>query len=163
MVDDALGFALLKRHVQGRQHQVGGHALTHGPAHHTAAPDIDDHSQIEETHPGRHIGHVGHPQLVRASGVEAAIDQVIGRGLTFVATGGDSEASALADAVDNFTTNAWPARRYKTGPQPNSGWGVTKPVTSSLPNSWPAISSALPQDDLCNHETMQVWLPARGA
>lgn len=39
MVNDAFGFALLQRHVQGREHQVGGPALTHGPAHPTPAPD----------------------------------------------------------------------------------------------------------------------------
>ena len=85
---------------QGRQHQVCGHAFTHGPAHHTPAPDIDDHGQIEEAHPGRHVGHVGHPQLVRTCGVETPVDQVMGRGLALVTAGGDGEASALADAVD---------------------------------------------------------------
>jgi hypothetical protein len=32
--------------------------------------------------------------------VESPVDQIAGRGLTFVTTGGDGEASALADAVD---------------------------------------------------------------
>jgi hypothetical protein len=100
VVDDTLGFALLQRHVQRREHQVGRHALTHGPAHHAPTPDINDHGQIEKPHPRRHVGHVCHPQLVRASGVETAVDQVTGWGLAFVATSGDGEASAFADAVD---------------------------------------------------------------
>jgi hypothetical protein len=100
VVDDTLGFALLQRHVQRREHQVGRHALTHGPAHHAPTPDINDHGQIEKPHPRRHVGHVCHPQLVRASGVESPVDQVAGRGLTLVATCGDGEASAFADAVD---------------------------------------------------------------
>lgn len=100
VVDDTLGFALFQRHVQGGEHEVCGHAFSHGPANHTSAPDIDDDGQIEEPHPGRHVGHVRHPQLVRSCGVEPALDQVMGRCLTLVTAGGDGEASALADAVD---------------------------------------------------------------
>jgi len=53
-----------------------------------------------ETHPSRHIGHVGHPQMVRASCAETAIDQGIGRCLTLVAEGGQGEWPSLADAVN---------------------------------------------------------------
>ena len=70
------------------------------PSHHTPAPDVDNHGQIEEPHPGRHVGHVCHPQLILAIGVESPVDQIADRGLTLVTTGGDDEASALADAVD---------------------------------------------------------------
>lgn len=100
VVDDAFGFALLQRHVQRCEHEVCGHAFSHGPAHHAPAPDINDNRQVEEPHPGRHVGHVRHPQLVRTCGVETPVDQVMGRGLMLVTAGGDGEASALADAVD---------------------------------------------------------------
>ena len=100
VVNDALGFALLQCHVQGRQHQVGGHAFSHGPAHHAPAPDINDHGQIEEPHPCGHVGHVGNPQLVRSVGMEVPLDQVFGRRLALVTVGGRGEPSSLADAVN---------------------------------------------------------------
>ena len=100
VVNDALGFALLQRHVQRCEHEVCSHALAHGPTHDAAPPDVDDHGQVEEPHPGRHVGHVRYPQLVRATGMETPVDQVTGRRLALVATGGHGEPSSLADALN---------------------------------------------------------------
>ena len=60
VVDGAPRFALLQRHVQGREHDLSSQAFAHGLAHHTSAPDIDSHGQIEQPHPGWHVGHVHH-------------------------------------------------------------------------------------------------------
>lgn len=56
--DDAIGLAGLKGHVQGCQHQFRTHVFADRPAHHAATPDIDDHGQVDEPGPGRHIGDI---------------------------------------------------------------------------------------------------------
>ena len=38
--------------------------------------------------PGWQVGHVGHPELVRAAGVETAVDQIVGWCLMLVGAGG---------------------------------------------------------------------------
>jgi hypothetical protein len=132
VVNDTPGFALLQRHVQGREHEVCSHAFSHGPSHHTPAPDINDHGQIEEAHPGRYVGHVRYPQLVRTCGVETPVDQVMGRALALVTAGGDGEASALADAVDaglsHETSHALAADAHalldELGPHPGHAVGL---------------------------------------
>ncbi len=50
--------------------------VRHRPAHDPAAPDIQDHREVEESGPCRDIGDVRHPQLVRTVRDELAIDQV---------------------------------------------------------------------------------------
>ena len=49
-----------------REHQVGGHLLADRPADDAPAPDVEHDGQEDEAGPGRHVGHVGHPELVRA-------------------------------------------------------------------------------------------------
>ena len=62
------------------EHELGAQVRRHRPADDAAAPDIEHDGQVEEARPGRDVGDVGHPELVRAVGREVPIDQ-IGRGL----------------------------------------------------------------------------------
>ena len=100
MVDDALGLALLQRHVQRREHQLGGHLLTDGPAHDAPAPRVEYDGQVDESSPGGHVGHVGNPELVLAVGLELAFDQVGCGLLVLVTLRGHDEGAAPADAAD---------------------------------------------------------------
>ena len=68
MMDDVVGLARAQRHVQRRQHEIGRHRLAECPADDAPAPDVEHDGQVDEAGPGRDVGHVGHPQLVRAVG-----------------------------------------------------------------------------------------------
>ena len=76
MVNDRLRPARMQRHVQRGNHQVTGHTLPKGPAHHLAAVHIHHNRQVQEPSPGRHVGHVSHPQLIDACGFELTFDQI---------------------------------------------------------------------------------------
>ena len=84
-MDDALGPPLLQRHVQRREHELGGHLLADRPADDAPAPDVEHDGQEDEAGPGGHVGHVGHPQLVRTVGHELALDQIGRRALPLIA------------------------------------------------------------------------------
>ena len=43
----------------------------HRPADDTATPGIEHHGQVEESTPGRDVGDIGDPELIRAGGREA--------------------------------------------------------------------------------------------
>ena len=79
MVDDAARLALRDRHVQRLDDDVGLEAGGHRPADDATAPDIEHDGEVEEAGPGRHVGDVRDPELVRARGGEVALDQVVGR------------------------------------------------------------------------------------
>jgi transposase len=55
--------------------------------------------------PVEHVGHVGHPQLVRAIGVDLALDQIGRRELPLISPRRQQEASAPADAADGVGTH----------------------------------------------------------
>src|SRR5512145_2925030 len=58
-----------------------------------AAPDVDDDGEVEEAGPGRNVGDVGDPELVRAVGLELPLDE-IGRDGRTVARRRHAEAPA---------------------------------------------------------------------
>jgi hypothetical protein len=76
VVDDVVRPPLCDRHIECRQDQVGRHLLTDGPANDTPTPHIKHDGQIDKPRPRRHIGHICHPQPVRLSSNELAIDQI---------------------------------------------------------------------------------------
>ncbi len=48
----------------------------HRPADYAAAPGVEHHREIQEAAPGRHVGDVGHPELVRSIGGKFAPDEI---------------------------------------------------------------------------------------
>src|SRR5437870_10324731 len=54
-------------HIQRGQDELSPEMGFHRPADHASAPDIEDDGEIEEAGPGRHVGDVRDPQLIRAA------------------------------------------------------------------------------------------------
>src|SRR3954454_7700353 len=80
MNDSLMRFSLLESHIESRGHQFGAEMVLHGPAHDFAAPDINDHCQIQKVLArGRNVGDVGDPELIRSRGREVPLDQIGGR------------------------------------------------------------------------------------
>ena len=61
-----------------------------------AAIHIEDHGEVKETHPRRHIGDVRHPQLIRGNGGEVPFDEVGRRCGIRPATGGARPFAPMA-------------------------------------------------------------------
>src|SRR3954454_2114177 len=80
MNDSWMRLSLLESHIESRGHQFGAEMVLHGPAHDLAAPDVNDHCQIEKVLArGRNVGDVGDPELIRSRGREVSVDQIGGR------------------------------------------------------------------------------------
>jgi hypothetical protein len=58
-----------------------------------------------EASPGRHVGHVGDPELVRAVGTELALDEVGRRALALGATSGHDAGAPATDTADGIATH----------------------------------------------------------
>src|SRR5438445_727372 len=63
-------------HIQRGQDELSPEMGFHRPADHASAPDIEDDGEIEEAGPGRHVGDVRDPQLIRARAGELAVDEI---------------------------------------------------------------------------------------
>jgi hypothetical protein len=76
VVDDLLWPALGESHLQGIEHQLGPQVGGHRPSHHPPAEGVQDHRQVEEPGPGRNVGDIRDPELVRCLGREVALHEV---------------------------------------------------------------------------------------
>src|ERR1039458_1297991 len=63
-------------HVQGVDHQSGGHRAGGLPSDEAPRVDVDDEGHVDDPRPRRAVGEVGHPQGVGARGREVSIDEV---------------------------------------------------------------------------------------
>jgi len=76
-VDDnaarALALAPPQSHFERVTHQSCWHALVHCPANHLARIQVDDRGQIQPPLIGREIADIGHPFLIRRTGVEVLL------------------------------------------------------------------------------------------
>ncbi len=79
---------LMKRHLQGLEHQIGPQVRCHGPSDYAPAPSIQHDGQEEESRCGGNVGDIGDPELVRPRGGEARLHQVWRRSCFLVARGG---------------------------------------------------------------------------
>src|SRR6476660_3121002 len=59
-----------ERMLYGVENQVGGHRPGGPPAHDPATVSVDDKRHVDEPHPGRHIGEVGHPKPIWRTRIE---------------------------------------------------------------------------------------------
>ena len=62
--------------LQRVEHEVGLHRTANPPADDAPREDINNEGDAYEAVPGRDVGEVGHPQLVRPLGLEVPIDAV---------------------------------------------------------------------------------------
>ena len=135
VVNHRLGLAGHQCHVQRKNHQVRGHALSKGPTDHLAAVDVDDHGHVQKSCPSRYVGHVCHPQLVDVGGPKLPIYQVQGRTMSNIALGCDTETAPATNpahvllahqngnafaaghnaCIHEFSTNAGHAVRFIAG------------------------------------------------
>jgi len=104
-VDHVLRLARDERHVQRCDHQLCRLLLAERPAHHLAAVDVENHRQVDESRPGRDVGHVGYPQLVNAGGGELSLHQVWRKAPLLVALGRHAPPPAPADAAQTVGTH----------------------------------------------------------
>jgi hypothetical protein len=72
----ALGTPCKQRLLQRVEHEVGLHRTAHPPGDDAPREDINDEGDVYEALPGRDVGEVGHPQLVRPLGLEVPFDAV---------------------------------------------------------------------------------------
>ena len=62
--------------LQGIQNKVGVHGVADPPAHNAPGVHVDHEGHVQPALPGRDIGEVRHPELVRAVGLELALDVI---------------------------------------------------------------------------------------
>ena len=101
VMDNVLGLARQQRHVQCLNDQIRRHVHTERPAHHFAAEHIGHHGKVHKALPGRHIGHVCHPQLIDVGGDKLALNQIGGGSLAWMAFGRHAPSSSAADAAQS--------------------------------------------------------------
>ena len=77
---EAVPTAVINRLFQGIQDEIGAQRRRDPPADDVPSEDIDDEGDVHEAPPGRHVGEIGHPELIGADRDEVAIDEV-GRAL----------------------------------------------------------------------------------
>ncbi len=77
VVDEARGRATPRdRHVERVEDELGPQVAGHRPAHDRPGERVDHDRDVEEARPGRDVGDVGDPQLVRAARAERSVDEV---------------------------------------------------------------------------------------
>lgn len=75
-------------HLDRVEDHLGAHVRSDPPAHDHPGVDVGDEADVGDPGPGRHVGQVGDPQLVRAGGGEVAAHQVWVTGRGRVGLGG---------------------------------------------------------------------------
>jgi hypothetical protein len=63
-------------HIQRGQDELGPEMSVHRPADHASTPGIEHDGETEEAGPGRHVGDVRDPQLIRDRSGELAVDEI---------------------------------------------------------------------------------------
>ena len=76
VVNNFGGVPLPERHPKGVQNELFAQMRFHGPAHHPAAPGVDDDGQIQRAGPSRNVRDIGHPEAVWSSRGEVTLYQV---------------------------------------------------------------------------------------
>jgi len=135
--------ALKPRHAQRVDHDVAHHVVPQRPAHYLAAEQVYHHRQEQPAFVRRDVGDVAHPDLVRFTHGELAVEH-IGRDWQIVAAvGGDLEAplASGADAVPlHELLNPFLAHAHASGQQ-------------LLPDARPAVAAeCLGVDSLDVHQ-----------
>ena len=62
--------------LQGVEHELRPHRTRHPPPDDAPGEHVDHEGHVDKPAPGRNVGEIRHPQLIRARGHELAIDEV---------------------------------------------------------------------------------------
>src|SRR4051794_28887323 len=74
----AVGVASLDRHPERVRGQASGRLVADRPADDAAAERVEDDRAVDLALPGRVLGDVGQPELIRTLSPEDAVDEVVG-------------------------------------------------------------------------------------
>ncbi len=78
VMDEArIDLAIIQRLFERIEGQIGPHRGTRAPPDDAPGEDIDDERDIHHPPPRRHVGEVGHPELVRPRRLEVALYQIL--------------------------------------------------------------------------------------
>ncbi len=97
--------------LQRVENEVSVHGTAHPPADDAAGKNVDNEGDVQPALPSRDIGKVGDPQLIRAVGLELAIDPiqwargrlVADSGADDLAAPGPLQAKAAHQSLDGAT------------------------------------------------------------
>ena len=132
--------ALVDRHLERGEHELGAQVRRHRPAHDLAAEDVEHDRQVEEARAGRDVRDVGDPELVGLGGGEVTLDQVRHpgdarvrhRGLGLLLAAGDAlDAGRLHQAGDALATDPDAERAQVTEDARRSVGAATRGVDRS--------------------------------
>ena len=73
---DAGAASVVDRLLERIEHEVGRQRRGDPPPDDAPREDVDHEGHIDEAAPGRHVGEVGDPELIRPRRGELAIDQI---------------------------------------------------------------------------------------
>ena len=73
---ERIAAARVDRLLQRVEDEVGAQRGGHPPADDAPREHIDDEGDIDEPGPGRHVGEIRHPQLIRSRGRELPINEI---------------------------------------------------------------------------------------
>src|SRR5207248_9203674 len=79
VVDEAVDVpaaAVVDRLLERVEHEIGRQGRGDAPAGDASSKDVDHEGDVREAAPRRHVGEVGHPELIRPRRREVPIDQV---------------------------------------------------------------------------------------
>jgi hypothetical protein len=99
-LDVGAGAALVQRHPQGVKDEGGAHVAGELPAHDPARERVDDEREEQHAFPAAQVGQVRHPELVRPSRGEVAVDQVRPPARPRIGRGGAPRLAAALGAAD---------------------------------------------------------------
>ncbi len=127
-MNDLCGPALGDGHLRGIEDQLRAQVRRHGPADHTPAPSVDDHGGVQKPRPGRHVGNVGHPELIRPGSREGALHEIRRRPGRGVSAGrARPRPPADADEPGNAHEAGDPLARDPRAPHPGARRGSVGP------------------------------------
>ncbi len=121
------------RHLHCIDDQLGADVVGDRPAHHSAAPGVEDDAEVHPAFVGAVFGDVHHPQPVRTGDVELALDQILRRGGAGVAAGAtpslapvDALHAGLAhEPLDSLAGAADALAEAEVGMHPGRAVGAT--------------------------------------
>jgi hypothetical protein len=100
----ALWLARIQRLLQRVEHEVGVHRAADAPAHDGPRVHVDHEGHVDEALPGRHIGEVRDPQLIRPLGQELPVHPVQRARRLLVGNGG-SHLLAAPDTLPSVAAH----------------------------------------------------------
>ena len=147
--------ALRRRHLQRVEDQVGLQRRAHGPAHDPATEHVEHNREVEEGRPRRHVGDVGHPELIRRRRPEVPPHEI----------GGEPLRSAEGRAGARPPMHAHQARAPHQAPHALAADAATRFLTQILPEARPPVRAvgARMKELQLRHEHRVLLRPLRRA